>query len=230
MLDFSKFDVVTFDCYGTLIDWEAGILSALKPILAAHNQHLSDSAILELYGDFEVDGEKNYQPYKDVLKFVVASFGNHLSFDPTASELSALPDSVPQWQPWQDTVRALQSLHSRYQLAIISNVDDDLFASTRPRLQTDFQSVTTAQQAQCYKPGLRIFKVALDRVQVPPTRVLHVGQSVYHDVLPAQSLGLSTVWINRPSRRAGVGAVRKAEGKPDLELPDLQSLAALAIG
>jgi len=230
MLDFSKFDVLTFDCYGTLIDWEAGILSVLKALLSAHSQRLSDTEILALYGDFEAEAEKNYQPYKDVLKSVVASFSRRLSFEPTVSELHALAASVPQWQPWPDTVSALQNLGLRYQLAIISNIDDDLFASTRPRLQADFQSVTTAQQARCYKPGLPIFKMALDRVQVPPSRVLHVGQSVFHDVLPAQSLGLSTVWINRPSRRGGVGAVKKAEGRPDLELQDLQSLAALALG
>jgi 2-haloacid dehalogenase len=230
MLDFSKFEVLTFDCYGTLIDWEAGILSVLKPMLSVHSQTLSDSEILELYGDFEVEAEKNYQPYRDVLKSVVASFGARLSFEPAALELDSLTASVPQWRPWPDTIAALQSLGSRYQLAIISNVDDDLFASTRPRLQTEFQSVTTAQQARCYKPGLPIFRMALERVKMPPTRVLHVGQSIFHDVLPAQSLGLSTVWVNRPSRRGGVGAVKKAEGKPDLTLPDLKSLAALALG
>ena len=230
MLNFSNYDVLTFDCYGTLIDWEAGILSVLRPMLLRHGQALSDSEILERYGNYEAAAEKDYQSYEEVLKSVVSAFGAHLSFAPTAAELDALASSIAQWQPWPDTVRALQKLRSRYQLAIISNIDDDFFAATLPRLQTDFQSVTTAQQARCYKPGLAIFNLALERTHAPPNRVLHVGQSIFHDVLPAQSLGLSTVWINRPSRRDGVGAVIKAEGKPDLELPNLESLAALAVG
>jgi 2-haloacid dehalogenase len=230
MLDFSNYDILTFDCYGTLIDWEAGILSVLKPMLSRHGEALADSEILEQYGDYEAAAERHYQSYEEVLRSVARAFGTHLSFEPTAAELDALARSISQWQPWPDTVRALHKLRSRYQLAIISNIDDHFFSATLPRLQTDFQSVTTAQQARCYKPGMAIFKLALERVKVPPHRVLHVGQSIFHDVLPAQALGLSTVWINRPSRRNGVGAVKRAEGKPDLELPDLQSLAALAVG
>ena len=132
------------------------------------------------------------------------------------------------WEPWPDTVAALRQLHSRFRLAIVSNVDDDLFAATRPKLEVDFDQVITAEQAGAYKPSLKMFELALRRVSVPAHRVLHVGQSIYHDVVPAQSLGLATVWVNRPSVRSGVGAVKAAAAQPDLEVASLAQLAAAA--
>ena len=111
-------------------------------------------------------------------------------------------------------------------MAIISNVDDDLFAATRPQLGVEFDQIVTAQQAAAYKPSLKIFQLALSRVGVPANRILHVGQSLYHDVLPAQSLGLATVWVSRPSARTGVGAVKAAEGNPNLQVSSLAELAA----
>ena len=127
-----------------------------------------------------------------------------------------------------DTVPALRELGKHFRLAIISNVDDDLFATTRPQLEVQFAEVITAQQARAYKPSLKVFDLALSRIGVPINQVLHVGQSIYHDVLPAQSLGLATVWVNRPSARKAVGAVRFAEGRPDLEVTGLAELAAAA--
>ncbi|MFZ1928034.1 MAG: HAD-IA family hydrolase, partial [Candidatus Sulfotelmatobacter sp.] len=127
---------------------------------------------------------------------------------------------------WPDTVQALQLLERRFRLAIISNVDDDLFAATLPQLKVKFGQIITAQQAQAYKPSLKIFELALSRIGVPAHRVLHVGQSLYHDVSPAQSLGLATVWVNRPSARKGVGAVKAAEAQPDLQVTSLAELAA----
>jgi 2-haloacid dehalogenase len=231
MLDFSKFEAITFDCYGTLIDWETGIMSALRPILSAHGKNLPDDRVLELYGEFEVEAEQGeYQNYKSVLQSVVRSFGANLSFTPSAAEIEAISESLPGWSPWPDTVAALKKLGTRYKLAIISNIDDDLFATTRPKLPVEFHSVTTAQQAGCYKPALGIFRIALEKLGIAPGHVLHVGQSIYHDVLPAHSLGLAAVWVNRPSRRTGVGAVKKVEGKPDLEVQDLQGLATAACG
>jgi 2-haloacid dehalogenase len=133
------------------------------------------------------------------------------------------------WKPWTDTVAALRRLKSRFRLAILSNVDDDLFAGTRPQLAVDFDEVVTAQQAQAYKPSLKLFELGLSRIHAPAHRVLHVAQSVYHDVVPAQSLGLATVWVNRPSARPGVGAVRAAQAKPDLTVCSLAELAAAAV-
>jgi 2-haloacid dehalogenase len=226
MINFSNLELLTFDCYGTLIDWESGIFSAVCPVLAAHGKSIGDADLLALYGEFEASAEAGkYRPYREVLQAVVSSFGQRLGFTPSQAELQSLPDSVSRWQPWPDTVAALQRLANRYELAIISNIDDELFASTRQFLPVDFASVTTAQQAHCYKPGLDIFRMALKKATVAPDRILHVGQSIHHDVLPAQSLGLATVWVNRPSPRAGIGAVIQAAGKPDLEVPDLATLA-----
>ena len=229
MLDFGRFEILTFDCYGTLINWEAGLLPALHQVLAAHSKRIDDAALLELYGDFEQRAEQPpFQPYREVLASVVRQFGTELRFTPTAEEVRSLADSLPTWRPWSDTVAALRQLKTRFRLAILSNVDDDLFAGTRPQLEVAFDEVVTAQQAQAYKPSLRLFELALSRIQAPAHRVLHIGQSIYHDVVPAQALGLATVWVNRPSARPGVGAVKSADAKPDLTVTSLAELAAAA--
>jgi 2-haloacid dehalogenase len=229
MLDFSKTKLLTFDCYGTLINWESGIFSALRPVLAAHGKSIADAELLALYGEFEEKIESgDYLQYREVLRSVVRAFGDRLGFVPTQPEIDALPNSAPRWQPWPDTVAALKRLATKFQLSIISNIDDDIFARTRECLPVEFESVTTAQQARCYKPGQEIFQMALKMASVTPDQIVHVGQSIYHDVLPAQSLGLATVWVNRPSPRAGVGAVKQASGKPDLEVPDIATLAKRA--
>jgi len=229
MLDFNRFEILTFDCYGTLIDWESGILSALRRILTAHGKVIDDATILKLYGDFEQRSEEGeFHSYRRVLESVVRRFGAQLGFSPTDAEARSLPDTLPAWKPWPDTVAALQQLKSRFRLAILSNVDDDLFAGTRPQLGVAFDEVITAQQAQAYKPSLKIFELALSRINAPAHRVLHIGQSIYHDVIPAQALGLATVWVNRPSARPGVGAVKSAEAKPDLTVSSLAELSALA--
>ena len=229
MLDFSRFEFITFDCYGTLIAWEPSILSVLHSILAAHDIKIEDAALLKLYGEFELRSEEGeFHPYKEVLQSVVRRFGAQLGFTPTAEEARSLPDSLPSWKPWPDTVDALRQLKTRFRLGILSNVDDDLFAKTRPQLGVEFDDVITAQQAGAYKPSLKMFELALSRINAPAHRVLHVGQSIYHDVIPAQALGLATVWVNRPSARPNVGAVRAAQGKPDLTVVTLEELAAAA--
>jgi 2-haloacid dehalogenase len=229
MLDLARFKVLTFDCYGTMIDWETGIFSALRPILAAHGKTIADSALLEVYSELEASAEKGeFLRYRDVLQSVVRGFGERLGFLPSDAEARSLPESIANWQPFPDTVEALRKLKSRYQLAVISNVDDDLFASTAPKLGVAFDQVITAQQARCYKPCIRMFELAEERIGVSREQWLHVGQSIYHDVIPAQSLGIVTVWVKRPSPRPGAGAARAAFGKPDLEVPNLSTLANLA--
>jgi 2-haloacid dehalogenase len=229
MLDFNRFEILTFDCYGTLVNWEAGILSALHRVLSAHGKSIDDATLLQLYGDFELRSEQGaFRPYREVLESVVRQFATEFRFTPSPEEVRSLADSLSIWKPWPDTVAALRQLKSRFRLAILSNVDDDLFAATRPQLGVDFDEVVTAQQAQAYKPSLKIFELALSRIPAPAHRVLHVGQSIYHDIVPAQLLGLATVWVNRPSARPGVGAVKAAEATPDLTVSSLAELAAAA--
>ena len=230
MLDFTRFQVLTFDCYGTLIDWETGIFGALRPILTAHRRTVTGAELLELYSELESQAEQGeFRPYREVLQSVVRGFGERLGFVPSESEVRSLPESLANWLPFPDTVAALRKLKSRYQLAITSNVDDDLFAVTARRLEVQFDHVITAQQARAYKPSLRVFKLAQERIGVQPTQWLHVAQSVYHDVVPAKSLGVATVWVNRPSPRPGAGAAKAASAQPDLEVHSLKALADLAL-
>jgi 2-haloacid dehalogenase len=231
MLDFSRFDLLTFDCYGTLINWEDGILGCVRPILSAYGKKVDDATILKFYGDFEARAEQGeYRRYRKVLESVVEQFGEQFGFSPTDREIASLAESLKDWKPWPDTIKALRELQSHFRLAVISNVDDDLFAATRPQLEVEFTQIVTAQQTQAYKPSLKIFELALGRVGVPAHRILHVGQSLYHDVVPAQSLGLATVWVNRPSARSGVGAVKIADAHPDLQVHSLAELATVANG
>jgi len=230
-MDFSRFEVLTFDCYGTLIDWESGIFTAMRPILAAHGKTLADAKLLEIYSELEPQYQQGeFRPYREVLQAVVRGFGERLGFAASDAEARSLPESLAAWKPFPDTVAALKQLKTRFQLAIMSNVDDDLFAFSAAKLEVRFDHVITAQQAGAYKPSMSIFKLALSRIGVPPERVLHVGQSIYHDVIPAKSLGMGTVWVKRASPRPGAGATKAIDGQPDLVVPDLKTLADVALG
>jgi 2-haloacid dehalogenase len=234
-MEFSRITTISFDCYGTLIDWESGILPVLRAVLASHGQSLSDAAILELYGEFEAEAESGpYQNYRNVLQAVVRAFADRFRFQASSADIQSLDESVRAWPPFPDTVAALGELRKRYKLVVISNIDDDLFAETRKRLGVEFNAVITAEQARSYKPSLNNFQMALKTLAISPDRLLHAAQSVYHDVVPARSLGISTVWVNRASARPGIGAVRASaasasEKRPDLEVPDLATLAAAAM-
>jgi 2-haloacid dehalogenase len=180
-----------------------------------------------MYGEFEAEAETGaYRPYREVLESVVRGFGQELGFSPNEAEVRSLPESVARWQPFPDTGQALRLLKKRYRLAVLSNIDDDLFATTAPKLGVDFDHVVTAQQARAYKPSLEVFRLARERIGMKSEEWLHVAQSVYHDIVPAKTLDLATVWVNRPSARAGIGAVRASTVRANLEVPDLKTLAA----
>jgi 2-haloacid dehalogenase len=234
-MDFSRFTTISFDCYGTLIDWESGILPTLRTVLANHGQSLPDAGILELYGEFEAQAESGlYRSYRDVLQSVVRGFANRFNFEASSAEIRSLHESVRAWPPFPDTVLALRELQKRYRLVVISNIDDDLFAETRKHLGVEFDGVITAEQARSYKPSVNNFQTALRTFAIAPDRLLHAAQSVYHDVVPARSLGISTVWVNRKSARPGIGAVRASavpdsEKRADLEVPDLAGLASVVL-
>jgi 2-haloacid dehalogenase len=116
---------------------------------------------------------------------------------------------------------------TKYRLGIISNIDDDLFAQTAKRLEVDFDFVITAEQVGAYKPSLQNFRTAIERIGVPREHILHIAQSLYHDIAPAKQLGLPTVWVNRRHRQEGSGATPPAKCKPDLEVPDLRMLVSM---
>ncbi|MFZ0311982.1 MAG: haloacid dehalogenase type II [Candidatus Korobacteraceae bacterium] len=228
MLDFAQFQWLSFDCYGTLIDWESGILGYLRPLLRQKGCAIGDAEVLSLYSEFEPREQSGeYRSYREVLASVVRDFARELRFDVTEAEAAGLADSIRDWEPFADTVPALRSLHSRYKLAILSNIDDDLFAHSARKLQVSFDCVVTAQQAHSYKPSLRNFEMLLERLATPRNRLLHVGESLYHDVGPARSLGIATVWVNRRQGKASA-ASKLTDAQPDMEVADLRRLADLA--
>jgi len=228
-LDFDRFDVLTFDCYGTLIDWEAGLLAALRAPLATHGVEASDEDVLEAFARHEAEVEGGpYRRYREVLGEVLAAMLGHFGEEASAEDRAAFGASVADWPPFPDSAAALARLHDRFKLGVITNCDDDLFAASQGRLGVEFDWVVTAQQAKRYKPNPRGFELMFERVGLPPARILHVAQSLFHDHVPAKRLGLSTVWVNRRSTRPGFGATPPAEATPDLVVPDMATLAAVA--
>jgi 2-haloacid dehalogenase len=228
MLDFAQFEWLSFDCYGTLIDWESGLLGYLRPLLREKGGAISDAEVLSLYSEFEPREQSGeYRSYREVLASVVHDFARELRFDVDETEANGLADSIRDWEPFADTVAALHRLHSRYKLAILSNIDDDLFAHSARKLQVPFDCVVTAQQARSYKPSLNNFEVLLQRLAIPRTRLLHVAESLYHDVGAAGSLGIATVWVNRRQGKASA-ATKLTDARPDMEVPDVGRLAEMA--
>ena len=227
-LDLTAFEALTFDCYGTLIDWERGLLDALAPVLAAHEvARPGGDALLERFALRESEIQEGpYRPYREVLEEVLRRLGSDLGFSPSEEEVRAFAGSVVRWPPFADTVAALGALGARYRLAVVSNVDDDLFAGSAAWLGTDFAEVVTAQQVRSYKPAPGHFHEVLRRLGLPREKVLHVAQSLFHDVAPAKALGFSCVWVNRRAGRAGGGATTPVRATPDLEVPDLATLVA----
>jgi 2-haloacid dehalogenase len=229
MLDLSRYKVLTFDCYGTLIDWEAGILRAIRPVIARYGIGVDDREILETYAQLEAKHEEgDCVSYAMVLRLVMTEMSLRFGFDATPAELDCLSRSIGDWEPFPDTAVALRRLSNRYKLAIVSNIDDRLFAATAKRLEVPFDWVVTAEQARAYKPSHTVFELALEKVGYPRGEILHVAQSVYHDIIPAKSLGLATVWVNRRTGKAGSGATLPASAKPDVEVASLDGLARLA--
>lgn len=229
MLDFSRFEYLSFDCYGTLIDWESGILGYLRQLLERKGCIVADALILSLYSEFEPrQQEAPYRSYREVLASVVRHFAGEFHFGVSTEEANGLANSIPGWKPFPDTVTALKRLKSRYKLAILSNIEDDLFSFTAPKLGVALDCVVTAQQAQSYKPSQHNFELLLERLGVQKGRLLHVAESLYHDVLPAQKLGIATVWINRRQGRA-FGASKLAAAVPVLEVSTVGALADLAV-
>jgi 2-haloacid dehalogenase len=223
MRDFESITHLTFDCYGTLIDWESGIASALQPIFAAHGIEVSSEKIVERYVAHEARVEsQGWRPYRDILQDATVSMAAELGIRLRAEECSALSESIGSWPSFADTVPALNQLKQRFRLAIVSNVDDTLFTETAKQLQVNFDEVITAEQVRSYKPGHAHFREALRRLNVPVDRILHVAQSLYHDHVPAKQLGFRTAWINRPGKLRPLSLPQPV--RPDLVVADMAEL------
>ena len=227
MLDFTRYQWLSFDCYGTLVDWETGITGAVAGIFARHGVRKSRAEILALFADAEpkVQTSGEFLDYRRVLSDVMQIMAWEASIRLTADEALLLPDSLPSWPIFPDAPDALEKLQAKYKLAIISNVDDDLFAQSERALGIKFDAVVTSQQARAYKPSLGGFHLARERMGVEKVRWLHVGESLYHDIGPANRLGIDSVWVKRPDRGGGT---RPTDAIPSLEVPDLGALAVMA--
>jgi len=225
-IDPRSFDAITFDCYGTLIDWEAGLNAAFRVVLEAHVVTADEESVLAAYAHYEAAAEAGpYRSYRGVLGEGLRGVGRDLGFVPGDAEVDRFADSVGAWPAFPDSSAALQRLRRRFRLGVITNCDDDLFAASNRRLGVDFDWVITAEQVGAYKPSETNFLVAFDRIGLPRERILHVAQSLFHDHVPAKRLGLTTVWIDRRAERAGFGATPPAEATPDDRYPDMASFA-----
>ena len=227
MLDFGRFAWVSFDCYGTLVDWESGICGAVDEVLRSHGVRRSRGEILDLFAEIEprVQNSDSYLTYRCVLRQVMAEMGNALGIRCGEPELNCLAESLADWPVFPEVREALAALQTRYKLAVISNVDDELFAGTAEALNVDFDAVVTAEQARSYKPSRRNFDLAATRLGVETDAWLHVAESLFHDIGPANRLGIASVWVNRAGRGGGT---RRTEAFPDLVVSDLGELVGLA--
>jgi 2-haloacid dehalogenase len=229
MIDFSAFEVLSFDCYGTLVDWESGILDTVRSFAKRTGVEIGDARILKLYAQLESKAEAGeWVPYREVLSRVMRGFAREFHVSLAAGDTELLAGALPEWPLFPDTIAALKRLAGVFRLAVISNVDDDLFEKTRSRLGVEFDWIVTAERARSYKPSRRNFKVAMQTAGVPAARWLHAAQSLFHDVAPARELGLTTIWVNRRRGKDGAGATPPAAASAHLEVGSLAELADLA--
>ncbi|QYK47007.1 MAG: haloacid dehalogenase type II [Phycisphaeraceae bacterium] len=226
-LDPDRFDALTFDCYGTLIDWERGLLDAIRPFAARASAPIDDQMLLTTYARHEAAAERGeFRQYKEVTRIAMEGVCAELGIAITRDEADAISRSIGDWPAFSDTVGAMRALKSRFKLCVCSNIDRDLFEGSRARLGVEVDAVVTAEDVGSYKPASGHFERAPAVLGIDRSRILHVAQSLYHDIGPARSLGYTTVWINR--QRGRWGATPRVDGdvRPDFEAPDLATLAA----
>jgi 2-haloalkanoic acid dehalogenase type II len=223
---------LSFDCYGTLIDWETGILSVLRPWADEQGLEITDDALLTVYGDNESRAELDHPTlgYPEILARSFIAVGDQLEAEVTLEDGQRLGRSVADWPAFPDSHDALVALANHYSLIILSNVDRDSFAHSNERLGVEFDRILTAQDIGSYKPSGRNFKALLgetERMGVAEGKLLHVAQSLFHDHVPAKRHGLPTVWINRHGGGAGWGATPAppTDVKPDWEFPSMAEFA-----
>ena len=227
-IDWQRFEWMSFDCYGTLIDWESGILGYLQPLLRAKGRSIPDVQLLNLYAELEPREQSGeYRSYREVLSAVMRGFASELNFDLSPAEANGLADSISSWKPFPDTIRGLQKLKSRYKLAVLSNIDSDLFALSANHLRVPFDLVITASQVRSYKPSRQSFEILVAQTGGSHDKLVHAAESIYHDVVPARKLGIATVWVNRRQGKAAA-ATRLVDGKADLEVASIEELARLS--
>jgi 2-haloacid dehalogenase len=228
----SDFSALSFDCYGTLIDWESGIAAALAPLLARVGADRPRDAILEAFARLEVRQQEATPDmvYADLLAHVHAQLAAEWQVPADPAEDAAFGRSIADWPAFSDTVEALRALKQHFRLIILSNVDRTSFKATNDRLGVNFDAIYTAQDIGSYKPDPRNFAYLVDHVTrqgIPPKKLLHVAQSLFHDHVPAQAIGLATAWIDRRHAAGGWGATApvSSDVRYDFRFTSLGALA-----
>jgi 2-haloacid dehalogenase len=230
---FTDYQALSFDCYGTLINWEAGIAAVLSPWAKSRGLTLNDEQLLTAYSTCEATAEAEHpaDPYPGILARSLRALGHELGAAVSDQDAAALATSVPDWPAFADSHDALEALSQHFKLIILSNVDRASFAASNTRLGVEFTSILTAQDIGSYKPSPRNFTALIQearRLGIGDGKLLHVAQSLFHDHVPAQQAGLPTVWINRRHDRPGWGATPAppADVSPDAEFPSMAAFAA----
>ncbi len=211
MSDFDRFEAMSFDCYGTLIDWETGITNALKPWATRNGLDLDGEAIIAAHGRHETHVEDDMPGalYPIVLGETLRRVGAELGAEVTDEDANAFGQSVKDWPAFSDSEAALKRLATRFKLIILSNIDRASFAASKPRLGVEFDAIITAEDVGSYKPQRghfdRLFE-ELERLGVGRDRLVHVAESLFHDHVPAADFALPSVWIHRRHGKGGTGA------------------------
>jgi 2-haloacid dehalogenase len=232
-MELTDFEALSFDCYGTLIDWETGLLAVLAPWARARGLTLTGEELLTAYAQVEAAVEAGHpaEAYPEVLARGMRLLGENLGAEVTGEDAARLARSVPDWPAFPDSHDALAALGRRFKLIILSNVDRASFAGSNARLGVEFAGIITAQDVGSYKPSPRNFDALVTeaaRLGIRPGGLLHVAQSLFHDHVPARRAGLPTVWIHRRHDRGGWGATPQppAPVTPDWEFPSMAAFAA----
>ena len=224
------FDALTFDTFGTLIDWESGIVAAARPVLVAHGVGLSEEALLAIFARREHAFEDPFHPYREVLGMTLGAISDELGFEPTDRERADFGASVANWPAFADSASALARLRTKYRLYTITNCDDDLYEGPAAKLGNPWDGIFAAGTIGSYKPDPANFLYAFERIPFPKERILHVAQSLFHDHQTAQALGMRSVWVNRRGEApTGGGATPATTAHFDLEVPDMATLARLLV-
>jgi 2-haloacid dehalogenase len=229
----SDYSVLSFDCYGTLIDWETGIARALGPWLEQAGVRASREEILAAFADAEAPQQAATPDllYPELLARVHGALAARFGISPDPQAARAFGASIADWPAFPDSAPALAYLKQHYRLVILSNVDRASFGQSQDRLKVAFDAVYTAQDIGSYKPDPGNFEYLLARLAeqgIAPREVLHTAESLYHDHIPAKRFGLATCWIHRRVGQAGHGATRppEVEVRPDFRFPTLGAMAA----
>lgn len=228
----TDFDALSFDCYGTLIDWEHGLKGGLMKVASLSPKAPDIDTLLETYGveESRVERENPGMRYPDVIATSITATGAAHGIEVPDALTKEIGASVPSWPAFPDSPEALARLKERYKLIILSNVDKESFAGSNARLNVEFDAILTAEDIGSYKPDSRNFEALfakIDELDIPRERLLHVAQSLFHDHVPAKAAGMTTVWIDRRGNKPGGGATPIPDDavQPDWTFPSMAAFA-----